>query len=114
MKTRLISLLLLTLFSTTHALADSGLDVGPARYQQHCAACHGPDRLGGMGPALLPESLARLKSAEAQKVITQGRTATQMNGFAQTLSAAEIQAVVQHIYQPVSPAPSWSEKQIQQ
>ena len=114
MKTPLISVLLLTLLSTTNAPADTGLDVGPARYQQHCAACHGPDRLGGMGPALLPESLARLKSADAQKVITNGRTATQMNGFAQTLSAEEIQAVVQHIYQPVSPAPSWSEQQIQQ
>ncbi len=31
---------------------------GPAAlYRQHCAACHGADRLGAMGPALLPESL---------------------------------------------------------
>ncbi len=30
-------------------------------YLQQCAACHGPDRLGGMGPALLPENLGRLK-----------------------------------------------------
>ena len=32
-----------------------------ALYQQHCASCHGEQRLGGMGPALLPESLARLR-----------------------------------------------------
>ena len=24
-------------------------------YEKHCASCHGADRLGGMGPALLPE-----------------------------------------------------------
>jgi mono/diheme cytochrome c family protein len=33
----------------------------PALYQQHCAACHGPGRLGLTGPALLPESLSRLR-----------------------------------------------------
>ena len=25
----------------------------PHNFQQHCASCHGPDRLGGSGPALL-------------------------------------------------------------
>ena len=30
-------------------------------YQTHCASCHGPGRLGGIGPALLPENLSRLK-----------------------------------------------------
>ena len=38
------------------AAADGGRRSTP----QHCAACHGADRLGGMGPALLPESLGRL------------------------------------------------------
>jgi mono/diheme cytochrome c family protein len=32
-----------------------------ALYRQHCAACHGEQRTGGMGPALLPESLERLR-----------------------------------------------------
>ena len=36
----------------------------PALYAEHCAACHGADRLGGMGPALLPENLERLKRAD--------------------------------------------------
>jgi hypothetical protein len=30
-----------------------------ALYGRHCASCHGDQRTGGMGPALLPESLAR-------------------------------------------------------
>jgi len=29
----------------------------PQLYQQHCAECHGPARLGAMGPALLPDNL---------------------------------------------------------
>ena len=53
-----------------------------ALYATHCASCHGADRLGGMGPALLPENLERLKRADAVKVIANGRAATQMPGFA--------------------------------
>ncbi|MDH3407446.1 MAG: cytochrome C oxidase Cbb3, partial [Gammaproteobacteria bacterium] len=34
-------------------------------YAQHCASCHGADRLGGIGPALLPENLGRIKRDEA-------------------------------------------------
>ncbi len=55
-----------------------------ALYTEHCAACHGAQRTGGMGPALLPESLSRLRPAEALKVIAEGRVATQMPGFAET------------------------------
>ncbi|MCA1805785.1 MAG: c-type cytochrome, partial [Xanthomonadaceae bacterium] len=55
-------------------------------YTQHCAECHGAERLGGMGPALLPGNLGRLKQAEAVQVIAEGRPATQMPGFAQQLS----------------------------
>ena len=63
-------------------LAVSGLVFAgtPEVYQQHCAACHGADRLGGMGPALLPENLERLRKAEALKTVREGRAATQMQG----------------------------------
>jgi mono/diheme cytochrome c family protein/DNA-binding beta-propeller fold protein YncE len=83
-----------------------------ALYTQHCAACHGEQRTGAMGPALLPESLARLRPAEALTVITHGRTATQMPGFAGQLSAADIAALAAHIRTPVSPAPVWAEADI--
>ncbi|MBE0588872.1 MAG: c-type cytochrome [Hydrogenophaga sp.] len=83
-----------------------------ALYAQHCAACHGEQRTGAMGPALLPESLARLRPAEALQVITQGRAATQMPGFAEQLSAADIAALAAHIRTPVSPAPTWTEADI--
>jgi mono/diheme cytochrome c family protein len=84
----------------------------PALFRQHCASCHGDQRTGGMGPALLPESLERLRPAEAQRTIAQGRQATQMPGFSGTLSAEEIGALAKWVYQPVSPAPHWDEADI--
>jgi mono/diheme cytochrome c family protein len=78
-------------------------------YQQHCAACHGGDRLGGMGPALLPENLSRLRKGEATEVVANGRAATQMTGFAHLLDKAQMSALVDWMYTPVVPAPSWTE-----
>ena len=83
-----------------------------ALYQEHCAVCHGVQRIGSMGPALLPESLERLRKTEAQKVIALGRTATQMPGFSEKLSPAAIAALTQWIYTPVSPVPTWTEADI--
>ena len=83
-----------------------------ALYQQHCASCHGAQRLGGMGPALLPESLARLKEPEAHKTIQDGRPATQMPPFAAALKPQEIAALTEWIYTPVTPAPRWTEADI--
>jgi len=83
-----------------------------ALYQQHCAICHAAQRTGSMGPALLPESLERLRPAEALRVIAQGRPATQMPGFESTLSAPEIAALAQWIRTPVQPAPRWQDDDI--
>ena len=81
-------------------------------FQEHCAACHGADRLGGTGPALLPESLERLKKPEAIRTVREGRIATQMAAFADRLQPAEIEALVNWIYTPVSPKPNWTEADI--
>jgi mono/diheme cytochrome c family protein/WD40 repeat protein len=83
-----------------------------ALYQQHCASCHGAQRTGLMGPALLPESLERLRPAEAAQVIAQGRPATQMPAFAEQLGAAEIAALAAYIRTPVQPAPRWGDEDI--
>jgi cytochrome c553 len=93
----------------------AGAEVAPdaaALYQQHCAACHGAQRTGVMGPALLPESLERLRRPEALKIITQGRVATQMAGFHDRLRPDEIAALAQWIYTPVAPAPAWADADI--
>jgi len=76
-------------------------------FQQHCAACHGSHRLGGMGPALLPENLKRLRKPKAIKVIEQGRSATQMPAFAGKLTTAQMQSLVDYIYTPLAVVPSW-------
>ena len=81
-------------------------------YVQHCATCHGMDRLGGMGPALLPENLARLRKPAAIAAITDGLVATQMPGFGELLSADEIAAITELIYTPVVPSPTWTETEI--
>jgi len=84
-----------------------------ALYQQHCAACHGEQRLGAMGPALLPESLSRLRKPEALRVIRDGRAATQMMGYAKQLKPEDIAALTDWIYTPVTPAPTWTNADIQ-
>lgn len=76
-------------------------------YREHCASCHGVDRLGAMGPALLPENLGRLKKSEALEVILHGRAATQMPGFADKLERAQAQALVEYIYTPLAKVPTW-------
>jgi mono/diheme cytochrome c family protein/DNA-binding beta-propeller fold protein YncE len=93
--------------------AQAGEGAAPAQlYAQHCAACHGADRLGAMGPALLPENLARLRKAEALEVMRGGRPATQMPAFGALLDDAQRAALADWIYTPVVPAPAWSEDNI--
>lgn len=77
------------------------------RYRQFCAACHGDNRLGGSGPALLPENLSRLRKQEALQVVRDGRPATQMAPFGAVLTGDELAALVDWIYTPVVPAPHW-------
>jgi mono/diheme cytochrome c family protein len=80
--------------------------------KEHCAACHGESRFGGIGPALLPENLERLRKPEALKVIREGRVATQMPAFGDKLSADEVQQLADLDLQPGGPAPVWGESEI--
>lgn len=77
-------------------------------YQQHCASCHAATRLGGMGPALLPENLKRLRKKNAVSVIANGRAASQMPAFAKTLNTDDIQLLVNYIYTPLEKVPEWN------
>ncbi len=81
-------------------------------YTDHCFSCHGENRLGGTGPALLPENLERLRKPDALKVIGEGRMATQMAGFGDKLSKEEIQSLVDYIYTPPAKRPVWGEAEI--
>ncbi len=83
-----------------------------ALYRQHCQSCHGENRMGAMGPALLPESLRRLRQVRAETVIARGRPATQMPGFAGRLTEAEIRALAAWLYTSPATAPVWDEARI--
>ena len=77
-------------------------------YQDNCQSCHGVDRLGAMGPALLPENLARFQKNKAIKVINEGRDATQMPSFSNTLNKQEITSLANYIYTPSKASLSWT------
>ena len=85
---------------------------GGKLFAEHCAQCHGPDRLGAMGPALLPGNLHRLKKDQASSVIADGLPATQMPAFAGKLTPAQIDLLVETIYTPPAQTPVWGEAQI--
>ncbi len=81
-------------------------------YQGHCAECHNAYRLGGMGPALLPENLKRLRKKAAIGVIENGRVATQMPGFKEKLNDKQIHSLVELIYTPLPEVPVWGMAEI--
>jgi len=99
----------LLLLAAGAALAQAPAD---AIYQKNCASCHGAQRLGGMGPALLPENLSRLKKPEAAHVIRESRPGVQMPAFKSQLREEEVAALVELIYTPLVPAPAWGEAEI--
>ena len=94
------------------AAAASADATAEALYQQHCQRCHGQDRLGGAGPALLPESLARIKPEEARSVIRDGRPASQMAAYKTLLDEAQIAALSDYLYRPAAVPPTWSDADI--
>ncbi len=108
--TRLFALMLL---GGLLAAPESRAEPAEALYREHCASCHGAERLGGQGPALLPQNLKRLKRAKAAKVIAEGRPATQMPGFGAQLDDAQIAGLVELIYAPLPEMPVWDRAEIE-
>jgi len=106
-----VLLILLVLVACTRDRAPvppQALPKAATLYAQHCAACHGTDRAGVTGPALLPESLRRLKPAKTRAVIAEGRPATQMPGFGAQLDAAAIERLTAYLYAAPATPPSWN------
>ena len=89
------------------APAAAGEERAASLYAAECAACHGKDRLGGLGPALIPENLGRLKRGEAEAVIANGRVATQMPGFSPKLAPGDIERLAAFILTPLPATPAW-------
>ena len=98
------------LLTTTNPVAGDTIANSAATiklYTDHCASCHNEHRLGGMGPALLPENLKRLRKKAAVDVIKNGRPATQMPAFGEKLSDQQIQSLVDYVYTPLPEIPVW-------
>ena len=104
-------LVLLGMAPTLHA-SNSEPSASESLYQKHCASCHGSDRLGVTGPALLPENLSRLSREDAESVIRNGRAATQMSGYEEVLSDDGISRLVDFIYTEPENDLEWSKEAI--
>ncbi len=99
----------LGLFLALAAAAGSDIE---ELYATHCAGCHGAGRLGGTGPALIPETLKRMRGPAVGNVITRGRAATQMPAFAETLTGDQIKQLSAFIKTPLKVLPTWTADQI--
>ncbi len=106
-------LLALAQSAAANAVPDEAPIDASALFQQYCAECHGSDRLGGTGPALIPDNFSRLEPEAARGVILNGRPASQMLGFADRLTAAQAQALVDLIFQPPAQTPAWGMDRIE-
>ncbi len=83
-----------------------------ALFSENCASCHAESRLGGTGPALIPETLGRMMGPKLEAVIAAGRPGTQMAGFAGNLTGEDITAIALYLAEPVADVPAWGADQI--
>lgn len=81
-------------------------------YEANCQTCHGVGRLGGTGPALIPESLGRIGPEAIARTIADGRMQTQMPSFSGVMPEAEIESLSVWLTKPLEKAPTWSEVEI--
>ncbi|HMN37652.1 MAG TPA: cytochrome D1 domain-containing protein [Hyphomicrobium sp.] len=81
-------------------------------YLDNCASCHGANRMGGTGPALIPDTLSRLRGDSLLKTISEGRVQTQMPAFSGTLSKEDIAAVADYVNRPLDAVPAWTQEDI--
>ncbi len=98
----------LLIIGTHSAVAQADNRGAESLYNRYCKACHGADRLGGMGPALLPENLGRLRPDQAIRTISEGRRATQMPAFAKVLTPEQIRALSDYIFTEPKVQPTWT------
>jgi len=85
----------------------------PQLFAENCAACHGGDRLGAIGPALIPDTIGRLKPDAIIATITSGRTQTQMPAFKDKLTPEQIQSLASYVSAPLAAVPDWGMKEIE-
>lgn len=105
--TRLIVSLSALLMTVSAPFADPVAD-----YAENCRECHGVNRLGGIGPALIPQTLGRMRGPNLVSVIRDGRAATQMPAFGDLLSDSRIDALSAFLQEPLANVPPWGDDEI--
>lgn len=97
--------LTLALLSTQSAIAETaGSEVSPARQNEllyfvkhDCGSCHGMTLKGGLGPALLPETLSVKPSEYLVATILEGRENTAMPPWKSMLSRQDALWIVEQL-----------------
>lgn len=86
--------------------AESGTPLSAARrselitlVRQDCGSCHGMTLQGGLGPALLPQTLQDKPADYLQFVILNGRPGTAMPPWSRFLNEAEAAWIARHLQQ---------------
>lgn len=76
---------------------------GPAAflYWDKCSGCHGVERQGGTGPALVPQRLADIDPGLLKGVINDGRPGTAMPPWEGTLTGEQVDELIGYILSPV-------------
>lgn len=83
-------------------------------FMYNCAGCHGDNREGGIGPALLPETLSFKKLPEVVRYIETGFKGTAMPAWKGRLSDKDLTLLAKYIKTvPAGKVPIWSMKQIE-
>jgi cytochrome c55X len=71
--------------------------------RQDCGSCHGMSLKGGLGPALLPETLAAKPTDSLVATVLYGRPGTAMPGWSRFMSEPEAQWVVARLQEGLPP-----------
>ncbi len=95
----LLLLLGVLVCGTSAALAVDPARQAELRYllDQDCGSCHGMTRKGGLGPALLPQTLAGKPDELLIVTILEGRSGTAMPPWRGQLSAADAAWLVEEL-----------------
>lgn len=70
-------------------------------YRDACGGCHGPDRKGATGPALIPQRIGGSDNAFLVTAIKDGRPGTAMPPWKGTLSDEQVNQLIEYIKSPV-------------
>jgi len=105
------SVLILSLFLFIIQYLPAQKRTGKQLYEQNCAACHHKQRIGKLGPPLLPFSLKRKKIERLANLIRDGFPQTQMPTF-EHLDDESLLAIAKYIKSPADKNISWKKEDI--